>query len=131
MQKIPIHKLFMYIRLNLRFMGTNQLYKGSLSTIILKLLGEKGRMYGYQITQEVKAISSGEFVITEGALYPMLHKLEAQGLLTVEIEMTGNRMRKYYSITKNGKKEVANLMTEMESYIRNMQSLLNPKIDLA
>ena len=38
-------------------MGTNQLYKGSLSTIILKLLGEKGRMYGYQITQEVKAIS--------------------------------------------------------------------------
>lgn len=126
-----MHKLFMYVCLKFIKMGTNPLYKGSLSTIILKLLGEKGRMYGYQITQEVKAISSGEFVITEGALYPMLHKLEAQGLLTVEIEMTGNRMRKYYSITKNGKKEVANLMTEMESYIRNMQSLLNPKIDLA
>lgn len=117
--------------LKIFFMGTNQLYKGSLATIILKLLGEKGRMYGYQITQEVKAISEGEFVITEGALYPMLHKLEAQGLLTVEIEMTGNRMRKYYSITKNGKKEVVDRMTEMESFIRNMQSLLNPKIDLA
>lgn len=112
-------------------MGNNQLYKGSLATIILKLLGEKGRMYGYQITQEVKEISSGEFVITEGALYPMLHKLEAQGLLTVEIEMIGNRMRKYYSITKTGKKEVKNLITEMESYLRNMQTLLNPKIDLA
>ena len=131
MQNLPLHKTFMYVCWKFTKMGTNQLYKGSLSTIILKLLGEKGRMYGYQITQEVKAISSGEFVITEGALYPMLHKLEAQGLLTVEIEMTGNRMRKYYSITKNGKKEVANLMTEMESYIRNMQSLLNPKIDLA
>ena len=70
-------------------------------------------------------------MVTEGALYPMLHKLEAQGLLTVEIEITGNRMRNYYSITKNGKKEVANLMTEMESHIRNMQSLLNPKIELA
>ena len=112
-------------------MGTNQLYKGSLATIILKLLGEKGRMYGYQITQEVKAISAGEFVITEGALYPMLHKLEAEGLLTVEVETVGNRMRKYYSITQNGKMEVVDRMTEMEAFIRQMQSLLNPKIQLA
>jgi len=126
-----MHKLFMYVCSKFNSMGTNQLYKGSLSTIILKLLGEKGRMYGYQITQEVKAISAGEYMITEGALYPMLHKLEAQGMLTVEIEMTGNRMRKYYSITHNGKKEVVDRMTEMESFIRNMQSLLNPKIDMA
>lgn len=112
-------------------MGSNQLYKGSLATIILKLMGEKGRMYGYQITQEVKAISEGEFVITEGALYPMLHKLEAQGLLTVETEMAGNRMRKYYSITPNGKKEVVDRMAELEDFIRHMQCLLNPKIDLA
>lgn len=112
-------------------MKSNQLYKGSLATIILKLLGENGRMYGYQITQEVKTISAGEFVITEGALYPMLHKLEGQGLLSVETEMIGNRMRKYYSITPNGKKEVVDRMAEMEAFIRNMQSLLNPKIDLA
>jgi len=112
-------------------MGSNQLYKGSLATIILKLLGENGRMYGYQITQEVKALSAGEFVITEGALYPMLHKLEADGMLTVETEMIGNRMRKYYSITQNGKKEVVNRMAEMEAFIRQMQTLLNPKIELA
>jgi len=112
-------------------MRSNQLYKGSLATIILKLLGEKGRMYGYQITQEVKALSAGEFVITEGALYPMLHKLEADGMLTVETEMIGNRMRKYYSITKNGKKEVVDRMAEMEAFIRQMQTLLNPKIELA
>lgn len=112
-------------------MASNQLYKGSLATIILKLLGENGRMYGYQITQEVKAISEGEFIITEGALYPMLHKLEAQGMLTAETEMVGNRMRKYYSITQNGKKEVVSRMVELEDFIRQMQSLLNPKIDLA
>lgn len=112
-------------------MGSNQLYKGSLATIILKLLEEKGRMYGYQITQEVKAISAGEFVITEGALYPMLHKLEADGMLTVETEMIGNRMRKYYSITQNGKKEVVNRMAELEAFIRQMQTLLNPNIELA
>jgi PadR family transcriptional regulator PadR len=61
----------------------------------------------------------------------MLHKLEAQGLLTVEVEMIGNRMRKYYSITQNGKREVVDRMTEMEAFIRQMQSLLNPKIELA
>lgn len=111
-------------------MNTNQLYKGSLSTIILKLLGDNGRMYGYQITQEVKKISGGEFTITEGALYPMLHKLEGEGLLDVEMEMNGNRMRKYYSLTKNGKKEAVNRFAEMQEFIRNMQSLLNPGIEL-
>lgn len=115
---------------NISFMTSKQLYKGSLATIILKLLEEKGRMYGYQITQEVKGISNGEYVITEGALYPMLHKLEGQGLLSVEVEMNGNRMRKYYSITNDGKKETINRMEEMESFIRNMQTLLNPNIDL-
>ncbi len=109
-------------------MNTNQLYKGSLSTIILKLLEDNGRMYGYQITQEVKKISGGEFTITEGALYPMLHKLEGEGLLDVEMEMTGNRMRKYYSLTKNGKKEAVSRFAEMQEFIRNMQSLLNPGI---
>jgi len=112
-------------------MRSNQLYKGSLATIILKLLGENGRMYGYQITQEVKVLSAGEFVITEGALYPMLHKLEADGMLTVETEMIGNRMRKYYSITPNGKTEVIDRMAELESFIRHMQTLLNPNIELA
>ena len=112
-------------------MNTNQLYKGSLATIIMKLLSDNGRMYGYQITQEVKKISGGEFTITEGALYPMLHKLEGEGLLTVEMEMTGNRMRKYYSITQNGKKEVVSRMAEMDDFIRNMQNLLNPNIGLA
>jgi DNA-binding PadR family transcriptional regulator len=105
------------------------LYKGSLATIILKLLEEKGRMYGYQITQEVKAISAGEFVITEGALYPMLHKLEADGMLTVETEMIGNRMRKYYSITHDGKKEVVDRMPSWKLLSAHMQTLLNPKLN--
>ena len=67
-------------------MKNSQLYKGSLNTIIMKLLEENGKMYGYEITQKVKAITQGELNITEGALYPALHKLEAEGLLDVEIE---------------------------------------------
>ena len=77
-------------------MQKNQLYKGSLSTIVLKLLNDHGKMYGYQVTREVEKITTGELLITEGALYPTLHKLEAKGLLSVEIKTVNNRPRKYY-----------------------------------
>jgi DNA-binding PadR family transcriptional regulator len=59
----------------------------------MKLLEEKGRMYGYEITQKVKEITKGELNITEGALYPALHKLEADGLLDVEVEKVDNRLK--------------------------------------
>jgi len=109
-------------------MQKSNLYKGSLSTIVLKLLNDKGKMYGYQITSEVKKITSGELVITEGALYPTLHKLEAKGLLSVEIIKVNNRPRKYYFLTENGKKETSNLLNEMTAFIQNMNILLNPKL---
>lgn len=109
-------------------MSNKKLYRGSLSTIILKLLGDNDRMYGYEITQKVKALTAGELQITEGALYPALHKLEAEGHLKVEFEQVNNRMRKYYSLTEDGTKEVANKLSEMEQFIQTMQQLMNPKI---
>lgn len=109
-------------------MSNSQLYKGSLSTIILKLLEENGRMYGYEITQRVKQLTNGELVINEGALYPALHKLEGEGALTVTIESFGNRMRKYYAITKVGKQVTIDRIAEFEAFLENMTLLLNPKI---
>lgn len=108
-------------------MKNSQLYKGSLNTIIMKLLEEKGRMYGYEITQKVKEITNGELAITEGALYPALHKLEAEGFLEAEVEKVDNRLRKYYKLTENGQLETANRLSELEEFIRNMQTLVNPK----
>ena len=107
-------------------MKNSQLYKGSLNTIIMKLLEENGRMYGYEITKKVKLITRGELNITEGALYPALHKLEADGLLDVEVERVDNRLRKYYKLTESGSRETINRLAELEEFIRNMQSLLNP-----
>lgn len=109
-----------------RPMKNSQLYKGSLTTIIMKLLEENGRMYGYEITQKVKLITKGELAITEGALYPALHKLEADGLLDVEVERVDNRLRKYYKLTESGSKETVNRLAELEDFIRNMQSLVSP-----
>lgn len=111
-------------------MPNTKLYKGSLNTIILKLLDEQGKMYGYEMTQKVKELTKGELNITEGALYPALHKLEKDGLLDVEVTRVGNRIRKYYKLTGLGEKETANRLAELEKFIRNMQQLVNPKWNL-
>ena len=111
-------------------MGNQKLYKGSLQTIILKLLEQNNRMYGYEITQKVKALTKGELNITEGALYPALHKLEADGLLDVEVAKVDNRLRKYYKLTENGTKETIIRLAEMEEFLKTMQTLVNPKFSL-
>ncbi len=111
-------------------MSNSKLYKGSLVTIILKLLSEQEKMYGYEMTQKVKALTQGELNITEGALYPALHKLEAEGVLEVEVLKVDNRLRKYYKLTEKGKEETVSKLAELEAYIRNMQVLFNPKFGL-
>lgn len=107
-------------------MSNSKLYKGSLSTIILKLLENGEKMYGYEITQKVKSITQGELIITEGALYPALHKLESEGLLTVEVLKVDNRLRKYYKLTGDGKKESDSRLEELLRYIETMQQLVTP-----
>ena len=107
-------------------MSNSNLYKGSLSTIILKFLGNGEKMYGYEITQKVKNITQGELIITEGALYPALHKLESEGLLKVEVMKVDNRLRKYYKLTEDGKKESVSRLEELLRYIETMQQLVTP-----
>lgn len=111
-------------------MANSKLYKGSLVTIILKLLDEGKKMYGYEITQKVKELTKGELTITEGALYPALHKLEAEGLLDVEVVRVDNRLRKYYKLTEKGHKESFNKLNELQAYIATMQTLVNKKWSL-
>lgn len=109
-------------------MKKSGLYKGSLQTIILKLLNDNGRMYGYEITQKVKQLSSEDLEITEGALYPTLHKLEGLGHLEVEMERVDGRMRKYYKLTESGEKETVNKLNELDSFLQTMNLLLQPKL---
>lgn len=108
-------------------MSTNPLLKGTLQTIILKLLEDNERMYGYEITQKVKEITAGEIKLTEGALYPALHKLEADGLLETTSEIVDGRARKYYSLTEQGGSEVTSKVTEAEAFIEQLQTLLKLK----
>ena len=109
-------------------MGNQKLYKGSLQTIILKLLEVNDKMYGYEITQKVKELTKGELSITEGALYPALHKLEAEGLLDDEVATVDNRLRKYYKLTEHGTKETVNRLAELEDFIATMKTIVNTKL---
>ena len=108
-------------------MKNSQLYKGSLNTIIMKLLEENGKMYGYEITQKVKAITLGELQITEGALYPTLHALEAEGLVVTENEYIGKRLRKYYRLSTNGQQKTEEKLNELAEFIATLRILLDLK----
>ena len=106
-------------------MHKNHLYKGSLTHIILYMLENNGEMYGYEISKRAKELTSGDLDITEGALYPTLHKLEAQGFLRSRIRNIGNRNRKYYQITPKGGKEGKLKLAELKEYVQNLHQFLN------
>lgn len=108
-------------------MNKSALYKGCLEPIILQLLKDNGRMYGYQMTQKARELTKGHLDITEGALYPLLHRLEEDGILEAEIESAGNRMRKYYSLTKAGKKQSVQSSNELQSFLNHLSLIFQPK----
>jgi PadR family transcriptional regulator, regulatory protein PadR len=103
-----------------------ELLKGTLGTIILQLLNNNDRLYGYEISQMVKARTDGELLVKEGSLYPALHKLEADGFISSEEEYIGKRVRKYYRLTKPGKKMALASVNELMAFMKTIQELLIP-----
>lgn len=85
-------------------------------------------MYGYEITQRVKELSGERLLLTEGALYPALHKLEAEGLLKTETVMMGKRIRKYYSLTTEGRSLAKERVSEFIDFIKTMGNVLQVEI---
>ena len=85
----------------------NDLVKGSTAPIVLRLLSER-EMYGYEIVKVVNGRTNGAFQWKEGTLYPCLHQLEADGLVSSTWrEAPTGKQRKYYRITRTGRAELA------------------------
>lgn len=116
----------------LRAMYSKELLKGTIGVMVLKLLAENGRMYGYEISQRVKELTDGKILLKDGSLYPALHKLLEDGILGYEEEHIGKRVRKYYFLTEKGKTEKDTLLTEMQDFISTIQKViftdLTPKL---
>ena len=96
-------------------MLTRELAGASAKPLILSILAH-GENYGYAILQRIEALSQGELSWDDGTLYPVLHRLENQGLLTSSWRQAGTqRRRKYYALTAKGSKALA---SEKQQWLR-------------
>lgn len=109
-------------------MYSKELLKGTLSAMILKLLAEKDRMYGYEIYQHVKELSGGKILLKDGSLYPALQRLTVDGLLSFKAESVGGRMRKYYYLTKKGHKEKVIYVAELKDFMATLNKIVFPEL---
>lgn len=116
-----------YNSIHIASMNTTELLKGTLTTIILKLLADGRKMYGYEITQKVKELSNDKILLKEGSLYPALHKLLHDGLVEVETVHIGKRVRKYYQITQQGHAQKQLQFEELQEFLKTIQQLVFPQ----
>jgi PadR family transcriptional regulator, regulatory protein PadR len=98
--------------------------KGFLEDIVIHFIREKGESYGYELTRLVAERTKGVIVINEGALYPVLHKLEQNGILVGEFKTTNNRPRKYYRLAGH-LDETSPKSQEARNYIEALQAIFN------
>jgi transcriptional regulator len=83
------------------------LVQGTLDLLILKILG-LGPLHGFAISQRLKQVSGDVLQVSDGSLYPALHKLEQQGWITAEWRATeNNRRAKFYSLTRSGQRQLS------------------------
>jgi PadR family transcriptional regulator, regulatory protein PadR len=84
----------------------NDLIQGTLDLLVLKMLALTS-MNGWDISQRLKQISQDTLQVSDGSLYPALHKLEQEGWITAEWRPSeNNRRAKFYSLTRAGRKQL-------------------------
>ena len=112
-------------------MYSKELLKGTLSAIILKLLAENEKMYGYEISQRVKELTDEKILLKDGSLYPALQKMTKDGLLSYKEEYVGKRVRKYYYLTPEGKAEKVRYLNELKDFLATLNQLVFPELNTA
>ena len=101
-------------------MGVSQeLIKGTVVPVVLALLKDRPR-YGYEMVQLVNARTNGALDWSEGTLYPVLHKLESDGLVSADWraagEADGGRRRRYYTLSRAGRRELQRRSAEWKAF---------------
>jgi PadR family transcriptional regulator PadR len=88
--------------------------QGTLDVLLLKILALEP-LHGWAVSQRLKAVSGNVLQVSEGSLYPALHKLEVGGWITAEWKPTeNNRRAKFYSLTRAGRKALAEQAADWE-----------------
>lgn len=100
------------------------LLSGSTPMLVLSLLKD-GDKYGYQMVEELAKRSDDTFQLKEGTLYPLLHSLEKQKLVTSYITKTPNgRERKYYRLTDEGLRQLEYKTQEWQLFSEKVNAVL-------
>jgi transcriptional regulator len=100
-----------------------KLLNGTVEMMMLEVLSA-GPSYGYEIVQTVLSRSGGQFELKEGSLYPALHRLERQKLLSAYWTEIEGRRRKYYKLTAAGRKELQARRTEWQTFAAGVNGVL-------
>ena len=107
------------------------LLAGSTTMLILKLL-EGMDMYGYQMIEELSKKSDDTFSLKAGTLYPILHGLENDGMVnSYDSSLDSARVRKYYHITRKGKRLLADKQAEWTAYSGAVNQVLRGGVGYA
>ncbi len=102
-----------------------QMKKGVLEMLVLRLLSEEEK-YGYQIICELKERSGGLFLLKEGTLYPILYRMEDDGLVTNRwSEPKGREVsKKYYRITPEGRSTLTELRELWQVFAGRVENIM-------
>lgn len=97
--------------------------KGQLGLLLLAVL-EQGSGHGYEIIQDLRDRSDGRFDMPEGTIYPALHRLETDGLISGRWIKAEGRRRRTYSLTLAGRTELKHRRKDWRDFSRSVESLL-------
>lgn len=93
--------------------------------LVLKLLARQP-MYGYEIVQTIRLASEDVLAFGEGCIYPILHRLEAEGCLTAQRECVAGRNRVVYRVTAAGRSRLTATSARWTGIAQAVQALLAP-----
>lgn len=97
--------------------------KGHLDPMILAVVGAEPA-HGYAVIEDLKRRSGGVFDLPEGTVYPALHRLEAEGLLTSSWDATSGRRRRIYRLTRRGRSTLGARRNEWQVFARAVDGVL-------
>jgi PadR family transcriptional regulator, regulatory protein PadR len=105
----------------------SDLLRGNTDSLLLALINEHGRTYGYRLIKDIEKRSGGFFRFREGTVYPALRKLESEGLVQGEwAKLQSGQERRYYTITDKGREFLSERLRMWQSFASAMELVLRP-----
>lgn len=105
----------------------SDLLRGSLDLMVLSVLAD-GSKYGYALQQSLREASQGRIDPKAGTLYPLLHRLEDDGLIRAKWDTSTGRKRKWYELTAAGRKRLNRQAHEWYAYAEILRRMLEPVV---